>query len=63
VSRAAVWFATACAALSLLLACFFRYDIVPVAGGERGHAYKLDRWTGAVTLLGLDQEISVEVVE
>lgn len=35
-------------------ACVFRYDVVPVARGGDGSiaaGYRLDRWTGEVTLL------------
>ena len=36
-----------------LLAHFFRFEIIPTAGGL---AYRMDRWTGEVTLLRQNKE-------
>lgn len=36
-----------------ILAHFFRFEVIPTATGP---AYRLDRWTGEVTLLRLNKE-------
>lgn len=39
-----------------LLAHLFRFEIIPTAGGL---AYRMDRWTGEVTLLRLNSEEAI----
>lgn len=51
------------AAVALVAAILLRYSIVPVTRGDYSIAYKLDRWTGAVTILVRDTESAVEVYQ
>jgi hypothetical protein len=46
----------------LLLAWFFRFEIVP-ASDKNIAAFKLDRWTGTVTLLAGTEELRIELEE
>lgn len=38
------------AAAVLVVAWFVRYDVAPIAAGDRAGAYVLDRWTGSVII-------------
>jgi hypothetical protein len=40
----------------LELAWLFRFDVVPASTEDHSRAYQLDRWTGAVYLLGAAED-------
>jgi hypothetical protein len=51
------------AALALMAFCLFRYQVIPIGGGESsGFAYRLDRWTGRMTFVAGDKEAPVTPV-
>jgi len=50
----------AAAVVALVIAHLFRYDLQPTARADSDLIYKLDRWTGGVTLIHHEDQVRVK---